>query len=466
MSRVDKENFGYLGLDYQTRLIAQFLTDDRFASNIMDIVNPNYFEDETLRIIVSEIKEAYEVDEIIPDVSSLEFRLVEKVSNEFTLGFIKTQIKKIKDAELKDSPKVQKIAMNFCKQQELKKSMREIQKIIDKGNLEDYDQCEEILKKALEIGDNKDDAIDVFDNLKDVLAIDFRKPIPTGINGLDEVMDGGLSKTELAIVLAPLGVGKTTIMTKMANSAHKHGYNVLQIFFEDNPKVIQRKHLTCWMDGKYTLNELAENEEEILANANEKQKSGGRIQLKKFTSHDTTMSMIKNYVRKEIARGFKPDIIFLDYIDCVIPSKRVDDVNVGEGVVMREFEAMLFELNIAGWTAVQSNRSGLNADTVDATMMGGSIKKAQIGHFVLSIAKGLDQKDNDVATMAILKSRFGGDGKVFEDILFKNSTVEIDITKQNVGRTILETRDIKKDKDQNRVSFVLDALQNLKDKNE
>lgn len=463
MSKIDKENFGYLGLDYQTRLISQFLTDERFATNIMDIVNPNYFEDETLRIIVSEIKEAYETDEIIPDASSLEFRLVEKTSNEFTLGFIKTQIKKIREAYLKDSPKVQKIAMNFCKQQELKKSMRQIQKIIDKGNLEDYDQCEEILKKALEIGDNKDDAIDVFDNLEDVLALDFRKPIPTGINGLDEVMDGGLSKTELAIILAPLGVGKTTIMTKMANSAHRHGMNVLQIFFEDNPKVIQRKHLTCWMDGKYTLNQLSENEEEILQNAREKQKEGGRIQLKKFTSHDTTMTTIKNYVRKEIARGFKPDIIFLDYIDCVIPSKRVDDVNVGEGVVMREFEAMLFELNIAGWTAVQSNRSGLNADTVDATMMGGSIKKAQIGHFVLSIAKGLEQKDNDVATMAILKSRFGNDGKVFEDILFKNSTVEIDITTQNIGRTVLETRDIKKNNDQQRVNFMLDAMNKLKD---
>jgi len=466
MSKIDKENFGYLGLDYQTRLISQFLTDDRFANSIMDIVNPNYFEDETLRLIVSEIKEAYESDEIIPDASSLEFRLVDKVNNEFTAGFVKTQIKKIKNAPLKDSPKVQKIAMNFCKQQELKKSMRQIKKIIDKGNLEDYDQCEEILKKALEIGDNKDDAIDVFENLKDVLKTDFRKPIGTGINGLDEVMNGGLSKTELAIVLAPLGVGKTTIMTKMANSAHRLGYNVLQIFFEDNPKVIQRKHLTCWMDGKYNLNELAEHEQEIMDNAEDMKKSGGRIQLKKFTSHDTTISMIKQYIKKEIARGFKPDIVFLDYIDCVIPSKRVDDVNAGEGMVMREFEAMLFELNIAGWTAVQSNRSGLNADTVDATMMGGSIKKAQIGHFILSIGKTLEQKESATATMAILKSRFGSDGRVFDDIVFNNGTIQIDITKQHVGRTVLEMKDIKKNNDQNRVNFMLDAIKTVKEEGE
>ena len=34
------------------------------------------------------------------------------------------------------------------------------------------------------------------------------------------------------------------MMTKIANTAMSDGYNVLQIFFEDNPKVIQRKHLS------------------------------------------------------------------------------------------------------------------------------------------------------------------------------------------------------------------------------
>jgi len=223
MGDINKENFGYLGLDYQVRLIAQFLTDNRFANSIMDIVNPNYFEDETLRVIASEIKEAYEVDEVIPDISSLNFRLMERSENEFTRGFIKTQLKKIKDADLNDTIKVQKIAMNFCKQQELKKSISEIQKIIDRGNLDDYDQCEDILRQALSVGDNKDDGIDVFDNLEEVLAEDFRKPSATGINGLDEVMDGGLSKGELGVILAPFGVGKTTMITKIANTAKNKG---------------------------------------------------------------------------------------------------------------------------------------------------------------------------------------------------------------------------------------------------
>ena len=463
MSNKEEKNFGFLGLDYQTRLIHQFLTDDKYANSIMDIIKPNYFEDEWLRVIVNEIKEAYETDEIIPDASSLEIRLIDKINDEVTIGFIKRQLINIKAASLNDSLKIQNIAMNFCKQQELKKSMREIQKIVDKGNLDDTEllACEDILKRALELGNSKDDGIDVLDNLNDVLADDFRKPIATGINGLDEVMDGGLSKGELAIVLAPFGVGKTTMITKIANSAKNAGHNVLQIFFEDNPKVIQRKHLTCWSEGKYSLNDLSENKEEIFEIAKRVGEEEGTLKLKKFPSDGTTIPMIKQYIRKLIAQGFRPDIVLVDYIDCIRPSRQVDDINVGEGNVMREFESMLSELDIAGWTAIQGNRSSIGADTVDSTMIGGSIKKGQIGHFIVSIAKTLEQKENGTANMAILKSRFGKDGIVFEDIIFDNAKIQIDVTKQT-GKTFLETKEIKGERDQGRVNFVLDALQQVK----
>jgi hypothetical protein len=56
----------------------------------------------------------------------------------------------------------------------------------------------------------------------------------------------------------------------------------------------------------------------------------------------------------------------LDYIDCVEPSRTFSDVNVGEGSVMRQFETLLHELDIAGWTAVQGNRSSISASVVEA----------------------------------------------------------------------------------------------------
>ncbi len=463
MGKISKDNLGYLGLDFQYRLIQQMLVDRKFGESILDILKPNYFEDSFLRTTSAKIKDNYDKYESIPDVNNLESTILGAVSDDIDKQMYLEQFNRIKNAELNNGLQIQDTAMKFCKQQELKKSVRDIQQIIDRGDLEDYHMCEDILKKALEVGNTKDDGIDVFHDIENVMSEDFRKPIPTGINGLDAYMDGGLSKGELAVILAPFGVGKTTIMTKIGNNAKNVGNNVLQIFFEDNPKVIQRKHLTCWMDGKYSLNELSENNEEILANASIKQAQPGKIQLKKFPSDGTTIPMIKQYIKKLISQGFRPDIVLLDYIDCVVPTKAFKDEYAGEGNVMRQFETMLDELDIAGWTAVQGNRSSINAETVDASMIGGSIKKGQIGHFILSIAKSLDQKENGRANMAILKSRFGKDGIVFEDIVFDNGTLVIDITEnEQRGKSFLQAEEIKLEKNQNRVTEVFDAMQDKK----
>jgi replicative DNA helicase len=448
MSKKEGEkDFGYLGPDYQKRLIAQFVLDYKFANNIMDIVDPNYFSDQYLRMIVAEIKESHEKSEVIPDINSIGFRIADKNKNKLVNQFIGAQLDEIKTLTLNDSDEIQNMGMKFCQQQELRKSISEMQNIIDNGNLNDYDKCEDILKKALDVGADKDDGMDIFSNLELVLAEDFRKPIATGIVGLDAKMNGGLSKGELGVILAPFGVGKTTMITKLANSAFNNGYKVLQIFFEDTPKIIQRKHLACWTEIE--INELGnpDNREQINTLVKEKSDANGYLMLKKFPSDGTTMPMIKQYVRKLKSSGRKPDIILLDYIDCVAPSKNDGNQSEwnAEGVIMRQFETLLTEFDMAGWTAIQGNRSSISAGDVDSSMLGGSIKKGQIAHFLVSIAKSLEQKETGRANMAILKSRFGIDGIIFSDILFDNARIQIDVD-SGAGQTVTETQ-INKEED-------------------
>ena len=455
MSNSKREDFGYLGKDFQVRLLFQILTDRKFADSIMDIMDANYFEDEFFRKIAITVKSAYEKYETVPDMSTLEMRLMDSAKDDIQRDFILRQLRHVKDAKTNDTFWVQERALKFCKQQELKKSVKEIQEIIEKGDIDDYDKCEEILKKALETGNGKDDGIDVFHDMDSVLADDFRKPIKTGIKGLDDCMDGGLSKGELAVILAPFGVGKTTMITKIANSAKNQGLNVLQIFFEDNPKVIQRKHISCWTG--INLNDLKFNRETIDERVKVESESKGQLKLKKFPSDGTTIPHIKQYIRKQIAQGFKPDIILVDYIDCIVSSKAFKDSWDAEGNVMRQFETMLSELDMAGWTAVQGNRSSIGAETVDSTMIGGSIKKGQIGHFIVSIAKTLEQKESGHANIAILKSRFGKDGIIFQDAIFNNGTIQIKIVEDNGGKTFMESKMDKQTNSQARVNSLLDA---------
>ena len=153
-------------------------------------------------------------------------------------------VDQIKEAPSEGEIFVQEKALKFCKQQELQKVMGKAQKIIDKGDFESYDHLEEMVREALQVGEVDTGTADVFANLDDVLEEDFRHPIPMGIPGIDNLLKGGIAKGELGVILAPTGVGKSTLLTKISNHAFNLGYNVLQIFFEDNPKIIQRKHFT------------------------------------------------------------------------------------------------------------------------------------------------------------------------------------------------------------------------------
>ena len=174
--------------------------------------------------------------------------------------------------------------------------------------------------------------------------------------------------------------------------------------------------------------------------------------MKKYPSDTLTMSQIKNQVRKMIAEGTKIDLIVLDYIDCIVPDKNLGDEWKSEGSVMRAYEALCHELDVAGWTATQGNRSSISSDVVTTDQMGGSIKKAQVGHVIISVAKSLQQKEMKLATIAITKSRIGRDGIVFENCKFDNELMEID-TESSV--TFLGLEEQKEERNRNRVNELL-----------
>jgi replicative DNA helicase len=335
--------------------------------------------------------------------------------------------------------------MKFCKQQELQKAMVKVQKIIDGGEFENYDKAEELIREAIQVGTKGDGLLDAFSNLDDVLNEDYRHPIPMGISGIDRLLKGGLAKGEIGVILAPTGVGKTTLMTKITNHAFNLGYNVLQLFFEDNPKIIQRKHITLWT--KIHPDELTLRKEEVMTKVNEiKEAMPNHLILKKLPSDTMTMLQIKNQIRKMVADGIKIDMVTLDYIDCVVPDKNLGDEWKSEGSVMRAFEAMCHEMDLVGWTATQGNRSSISSEVVTTDQMGGSIKKAQVGHVIITVAKSLQQKEMKLATIAITKSRIGDDGVVFENCKFDNGMLEID-TESSVTFLGLEEKQEERQRD-------------------
>ena len=446
-----EKNFGYLGNTFQIQLINQLILNKEFARAIVDVLDSKYFDNQYFKIITQMIKEYYIKYESVPTFETLDQLTRSEISSESARKIVLDTLTQIRDVSFEGHQFVIEKALKFCKQQELQKVMTKAQKIIDKGDFESYDQLEEMVNKALQVGEIDEAEHDVFTNLDQVLDEDYRHPIPMGIIGIDNLLKGGLAKGELGVILAPTGVGKTTVLTKICNHAFNLGYNVLQIFFEDNPKIIQRKHFTLWTG--IAPDELSFHKDVVMEKVRDiKENTTNRLILKKYASDTLTMSQIKNQIRKMIAEGTKIDMISLDYIDCVVPDKNLGDEWKSEGSVMRGFEAMCHELDVAGWTATQGNRSSISSDVVTTDQMGGSIKKAQVGHVIITVAKSLQQKEMKLATIAITKSRIGRDGVVFENCKFDNELMEID-TESSV--TFLGLEEQKEERNRNRVNELL-----------
>jgi replicative DNA helicase len=451
----DEKNFGYLGNSFQIQLLNNIILYKDFANSIVDVLDPKYFDNQYFRLIMQMIKEYYSKYEHVPNFETLEQLTKSEITSPMAQKMVLDMVVQVKDAPFEGHQFVQEKSLKFCKQQELQKVMTKAQKIIDKGEFESYDHLEEMVREALQVGETDPGTNDVFSNLDDVLMDDFRHPIPVGIPGIDNSLKGGLAKGEIGVILAPTGVGKSTMLTKFANHAFNLGYNVLQIFFEDNPKIIQRKHFTLWTG--ISPDSLSLHKEEVMDKVKQIQNGmKNTLTLKKLPSDTLTLNQIKNQVRKLIAEGTKVDLVLVDYIDCIMPDKNLGDEWKSEGSVMRGFEAMCHELNLAGWTATQGNRSSISSDVVTTDQMGGSIKKAQVGHVIISVAKSLQQKEMNLATIAITKSRIGKDGIVFENCKFDNELLVID-TESSV--TFLGLEEQKEEKNRQRIKDLLEKRQ-------
>lgn len=207
------------------------------------------------------------------------------------------------------------------------------------------------------------------------------------------------------------------------------GFKVLQIVFEDRIKQIQRKHL-----GKITGIEakdlskggVVESVKEQLTHYEDKEMLNRNLRIKRFPSGEITASFIRRFIGKLINSGFKPDMVIVDYFECLEHQGDSSSDNwIQEGKTMRKFEALAGDLDIALWIPVQGTRDSVNLELVTMDKAGGSFKKIQIAHIVMSIARTMEDIDSNKATIAILKNRAGKAGRVFNNVEFNNGTCRI-----------------------------------------
>ena len=202
------KNFGQLGISFQQGLLKTIIEDKKFAITIIDVIDSKYFDGPYFRYLMTNIKELYDLYKVIPNYDTLQQKILVENTDSVNLKVHLDTLKSIKEYYLEDDKYIKDTSLKFCRQQVVKKALKESEEIIRNGAFEEYDRIENIITKALQTGISTEDIEDITDNILESLQKEARIPYPTGIDGLDALLKGGISKGELGIVLAPTGIGK------------------------------------------------------------------------------------------------------------------------------------------------------------------------------------------------------------------------------------------------------------------
>lgn len=441
---VDRSNLGYLGQEFQFKLVKCFIEDQKFFINIQHIIDQNMFTDENLRRIVGFMKDRYNFTETVATYSELKIIIRSKIMDAVTVEIVIATLEKIEQYDLSGMDIIQDEAERFFKQQNLTRAINKAQDIIKKGDGSNYYQIEELVKKALEVNTKQEFGWRLFENIESDLSEDYRITIPTGATKLDEALYGGLGKGELGIVIAPLGTGKTSCTTGFAAAAaisrtstnNNNGFKVLHFYFEDDDANIRRKYYGYVTDIDACDLSTPEWRPIAIQRLNEdcdtRRMLHDNIMGERLSTGEVTASEIKRKIKSYIARGFKPDLVIIDYFECIKPEKS-DDFGASEwskeGVSMRKLESTAKELNVAIWVPVQGTKDSIGAEIVGVNQAGGSVKKTQIGHVVITLAQTPEQKVKGKLNMFIGKLRAARIGRNrFMNIGFNNGTLKFDMS--------------------------------------
>lgn len=438
--KLDKSNMGYLGSDYQYRLVKCLVEEPGYFDSIYNIVEQNTFTEPILKQIVGTMKDYYKENGHIPSYESLGIMLKQKARMTSEIDEIDAVVKKMKGMSGEGGDVVMDNATRFFKQQNMIKVARTILQMTEDGDTDSYDTCVKMMEDVINVGKRDEDPFNPYDLINEATSASFKCPIPTGVSLLDEKLNGGLEKKKLGVILGPAGFGKTTMTTSFASVAATYkcenndyqGYKCVQFVFEDDKVDIARKHIAkiTQIEAKDLAKdtETAENVRKMMDDFAHKEAFRKNLRVIKLKTNKATVTEIRNELKKLIHKGFRPDLVTVDYFECIAfergYGKNTTKWDLQEET-MRDLERMCEEFGIALWVTTQGNKDSFISDIVRMDQGGGSVSKVQIGHVIISIARSIEDQANNRATLALLKNRQGSSGAVFKDIMFNNGTSTI-----------------------------------------
>jgi len=299
-------------------------------------------------------------------------------------------------------------SLEFCRKQALKKAL---ESAVDQMQENKYESIVETIKKAVQVGTAPSVGHDFFNEMDARFTKLKRDTIPTRLAELDkkEILNGGSGKGELLCVVGASGSGKSHWLTMIGANALREGKNVLHYTFELSETAVGIRYDSnlCDIDS----NEVMDRKDEVVAKY--KDMNLGRLYIKEYPTNTASIYTIKSHIERLDLKGFKPDLVIIDYADIMRSSRQFDSLRHELKLVYEELRGLAMEIGIPIWTASQSNKEGANSEVIDMTNMSEAYGKAMICDVIVSVSRRPHEKASGWGRLYVAKNRAGRDGLVY-----------------------------------------------------
>ena len=356
-------------------ILKNLLHNEEYVRKVIPFIKADYFEDLTQKIVFEEI---FSFVEQYNKPATKEILCIEAEKrsdiNDSSFKDV-TQLVSSLDDEPSEYEWVVTTTEKWCRDRAIYLALMESIQLADgKDDTKGRDAIPTILSDALAVSFDSHVGHDYLLDYEERYESYHRKEdkLPFDLEFFDKITKGGIPNKTLNIALAGTGVGKSLFMCHFASSALLQGKNVLYITLEmAEEKIAERIDANLLNVNIQDITDLPKVMYEDKVTGVSKKTQGSLI-IKEYPTAAAHSGHFKGLLNElALKKSFRPDIIFIDYLNICASSRYRTNNNVNSysyiKAIAEELRGLAVEANLPIVSATQTTRSGFASSDVDLT---------------------------------------------------------------------------------------------------
>jgi len=356
-------------------ILRNLLYNEEYVRKVIPFLKADYFENHNEKVVFEEILN------FVQEYNTPATKEVLCIETEKRQDINDSSFKEITDliGSLEDQPSEFEWLVNttekWCRDRAIYLALMESIQLADgKDDAKGRDAIPSILSDALAVSFDNNIGHDYLTDYEERYESYHRKEdkIPFDLEYFDKITKGGLPNKTLNVALAGTGVGKSLFMCHMASSVLLQGKNVLYITLEmAEEKIAERIDANLLNVNIQNITDLPKPMFENKVSSLTKKTQGSLI-IKEYPTASAHSGHFKSLLQElALKKSFRPDIIFIDYLNICASSRYKAGSNVNSysyiKAIAEELRGLAVEANLPIVSATQTTRSGYGNSDVDLT---------------------------------------------------------------------------------------------------